>query len=105
MPAIQGEAAKTCTHVLEYIPWWLFDGEEGDFFWDFQTRANYEAGTPEDALDVPGVPDAADPAPWLAVWAAAQLGHPVRLTLAYQVFKRRRFARSRTESVYYVSPA
>jgi hypothetical protein len=107
MPAIQGEAAKTCTHVLEYIPWWLFDGEEGDFFWALQTRANFEAGTPEACPDVDPfeLPDVADPGPWLTRWASAQLGHPVTLTPACQEIKRRRFGRWHTEPVYYVSPA
>jgi hypothetical protein len=112
MPAIRGKASKTCTHVLEYIPWYLFDGDEGDFFWDLQTRANFEASTPgghhapvpENGVDQFELPDVADPGPWLTEWASAQLGHPVRLTSANQVFKKSRLARGRTEPIYYVSP-
>lgn len=107
MPAIQGEASKTCTHVLEYIPWYLFDGVEGAFFWGLQTRANYEAGTPSPALgevDEFGLPDVPDPTSWLTEWVTDQLGYPVKLTYAEQVFRKRRFARGRTEPVYYVSP-
>jgi hypothetical protein len=104
MPAIQGEASKTCTHVLEYIPWWLFDGPKGSFFWDLQTRANFEAGTPEDAHDLPKPADVADPTPWLTEQVGAQLGHPVILTAACQEIKRRRYGRWHTVPVFYVSP-
>jgi hypothetical protein len=91
------------THVLEFLPEHL-SADGFPLGWDLQTLANYEANTPQDTYDVPDTPDVSNPLPWLAGWAAEQVGYPVHLIVGEQQFKTARFAlrRWRYEPMAYV---
>jgi hypothetical protein len=91
------------THVLAWMPPFLLPrGFVG--YWDLQTLADWEDGTPQGicgTLDLPADADAG----YLAEWAAAQLGYPVTLARSetgVRLRLHRWHGRWRTVPVYYV---
>jgi hypothetical protein len=95
---------QDCAYVLEWTPTYMTEGlDEG--YWLLQTRANYEAGTPDGAFVPIGEPRDADPAD-LADWLAVDLGYRSALTYGVQEIRpHHRFGHWNAEPVYYVSAA
>ena len=90
------------THVLQRIPEFLVKG--GPPFWELQSRANYDAGTPAYTLETLDLPEDADPVD-LAEWTAGQVGYPVVLVPGEEDIRLPYpFARWHTVPLYFVSP-
>lgn len=91
------------THVLAWSPGYLCVPPEADGIWELETRADYEAGTPQDFQPGPDLPRGAAEGD-LAAWVAGHLGYLVTLYPDTQQIKLSRFGRGRTEPIYWVRP-
>jgi hypothetical protein len=92
------------THVLVFVPLYMYlDGEE-DRDWELVKVANYLVGA-SCSGQTDTVPDGPDPRPYLGAWAARVTGCPVTLVPAEHTLKPAGLSRPRREPIFWVVPA